>query len=244
MRKLIEQINDRLKPYYSLLTMVFFFITSIISLFSLLSSPKDLGVEVSYEKINLPSTLQDSYNNVFNYIQQNSDDNAIKQNTTVLYKYLIDTQEQKTIKITNNTKEIINEINLRDCGVVELTSYGVSTSMKVSKESDDILKNIRYDSKSRILTVNEPLSLMPGETLYLNLWGSFAHGREEDNLFVNYHNKLASINLSKKYIGMAALLAEYYIPFFALLLMFIVVSGYYITKYAQNANKENASDNC
>ena len=154
MRKLIEQINDRLKPYYSLLTMVFFFITSIISLFSLLSSPKDLGVEVSYEKINLPSTLQDSYNNVFNYIQQNSDDNAIKQNTTVLYKYLIDTQEQKTIKITNNTKEIINEINLRDCGVVELTSYGVSTSMKVSKESDDILKNIRYDSKSRILTVN------------------------------------------------------------------------------------------
>ena len=43
---------------------------------------------------------------------------------------------------------------------------------------------------------------------------------------------------------MAALLAEYYIPFFALLLMFIVVSGYYITKYAQNANKENASDNC
>ena len=62
MRKFIEQINEKLKPYYSLLTMVFFFITSIIALMGWLSSSNDLGVEVSYEKTNLPSTLQKEYN--------------------------------------------------------------------------------------------------------------------------------------------------------------------------------------
>ena len=224
--------------------MVFFFITSIIALMGWLSSSKDLEVEVSYEKTNLPSTLQNEYNDVFNYIQQYADDNTIKNSATALYKYLIDTQEQKTIKITNNTNELIKEINLRDCNVVELTSYGVSTTMRNSKESAVILKNVRHDSKARILTLSEPLSLMPGEIMYLHLWGSFFHGREKDNLFINYQNKIAPINTSKKYTGIAALLAEYYIPFFALLLLFIVVSGYYMTKYAQNADKENPSDNC
>lgn len=244
MRKFIEQINEKLKPYYSLLTMVFFFITSIIALMSWLSSSKDLGVEVSYEKTNLPSTLQDAYNDIFNYIQQHTDDNTIKNGAASLYKYLIDTQEQKTIKVTNNTNEIIKEINLRDCSVAELTSYGVSTTMRNSKESSVILKNVRHDSKAGILTLREPLSLMPGEIMYLHLWGSFSHGREKDNLFINYQNKIAPINISKKYTGIAALLAEYYIPLFALLLLFIVVSGYYMTKYAQNAEKENPSDNC
>lgn len=244
MRKFIEQINEKLKPYYSLLTMVFFFITSIIALMGWLSSSNDLGVEVSYEKTNLPSTLQKEYNDVFNYIQQHTDDNTIKNSATSLYKYLIDTQEQKTIKITNNTTEIIKEINLRDCNVVELTSFGVSTTMRNSKESSVILKNVRHDSKSRILTLSEPLTLMPGEIMYLYLWGTFSHGREKDNLFITHQNKIAPINLSKEYTGIAALLAEYYMPLFALLLLFIVVSGYYMTKYAQNAHKENTSDNC
>lgn len=244
MKNFIKQVNEALSPYYSLLTMLFFFTTTVITASKWLSSSNDLDVMVSYERVSLPSHIQKSCEAMFNYVLNTVDNRSIQNDANTLYKYLIDTQEKKKIEVRNNTNEIISDIILRDCSVSELTSWGVSTTMKVSRESNEILKNVQHDKKANILTISEPISLMPGERLYLTIWGSFTHGREQDKLFINYKNKLAHISVSKEFTGTAAVFAEYYIPFLILIFIFIVVGGYYIIQYDQSVKKEDISNNC
>lgn len=111
MREKIKELNKILEPYYLLIIMIIFFIGGFVSLYKILFSPPDLLVRIEKENINYPSSINDSYIDIYSSIQDSSNVVDIKDKSVELYNYLIKTKHQRVIEIKNNTNKTIKSIN-------------------------------------------------------------------------------------------------------------------------------------
>lgn len=240
MREKIKDLNKKLEPYYLLIIMIAFFIGGFVSLYKILFSPPDLLVRIEKENINYPSSINDSYIDIYTYIQDSSNVADVKTKSVEVYNYLIKTKHQRVIEIKNNTNKTIKSINIRYTNVRDLTSWAVSSSYLLEDEKDNLLKNILFQKVSGIIYLKDAVNLPPNGDLKIYLWGEFNPYDWDESLSVDYDGGVAKIEYNKSFYGLKAIIAEYFFEILVFIIMtFGVVYHLQIRNYA--ANKENTS---
>lgn len=242
MREKIKELNKMLEPYYLLIIMIAFFIVGFISIYKILFSPPDLLVRVAKENINYPSSINDSYEDVYTYIQDSSHTVDVKSKSIEVYNYLIKTKHQRVIEIKNNTNKTIKSINVRYTNVRDLTSWAVSSSYLLEDEKKNLLENILFQKGSGIIYLKDAVNLPPNGDLKIYLWGEFNPYDWDESLNVDYDGGVGKIEYNQSFYGIKAIIAEYFFEIFIfIILTFVVVYHLQIKNYA--ANKKGSSGN-
>lgn len=240
MREKIKEINKKLEPYYLLIVMIVFFMAGFISIYKILFSPPDLLVRIEKENINYPSSINNTYADIYEYIHDSTNENLIKSKAVQVYEYLVQTRHQRVIEIINNTDKTIKSINIRYTSVRNLTSWAVSSSFLLEEEKDKLLENILFQKASGIIYLKDAVTLPPNGDLKIYLWGEFNPYDWDESLTVDYDGGVAKIEYNKSFSGYKAIIAEYFFAIFILIfLTFILVYHLQIRNHV--ANKKNNS---
>ena len=60
----LEKTNNAFKPYYTLLLMFVFFISTTIAVYRWIVRPQDLSIFIEEQEVNFPNSINDKYNTV------------------------------------------------------------------------------------------------------------------------------------------------------------------------------------
>ncbi|NOU47195.1 MAG: hypothetical protein HOO86_09050 [Bacteroidales bacterium] len=243
MREKINEINKKLEPYYLLIVMIVFIIGGFISIYKILFSPPELLVRIEKENINYPSSINKTYVDIYEHIQDSTDNKSLKSKALQVYDYLVQTKQQRVIEIINNTDRSIKSINIRYTSVRKLTSWAVSSSYLLENEKDKLLKNILFQKASGIVYLKDAVNLPPNGNLKIFLWGEFNPYDWDEALTVDYDGGAAKIEYNKTFSGYKAILAEYFFEIFIIIILtFILVYHLQIRNHVAN-KKTNSGIN-
>ena len=237
MREKIKKFLKILEPYRLLIDMIVALIVGIGVFYKLLFSPPDLIVKVDKENINYPSSINNTYLDIYNYVQDSTHNANLKVKSTELLNYLFKTQHQRILDIRNNTNKIIKSVNIRFMNVRGLTSWSVSSSYLLENEIDKLLKNILFEKSSGIVYFKDAVDLPPSGDLKLYLWGEFNNNDWIESLLVDYDGGSAKIQYNKSFSGLKAVMAEYSFEFFLFLIATFILIFHLQTKKYVNPKK-------
>lgn len=231
----ITNANKKVQPYYLLITMIVFFIGGGVGIYKFLFAPSDITVKVINENINYPSSINEDYMEIYDYLSDSINNNEIKNKAITIYDYLIKTKQQKILHIKNNTNRTIKSINIRETSVRNLISWAVSSEYLLDDEKNKLLKNIVFEKSSGIIYLKNAVDLPPDGDLKFYLWGEFNPYNWDESLTVTYDGGTADIEYNRSFSGFQAIIAEFYFPIFLFLLItFIIVYFLLISKYVDN----------
>ena len=239
MRKNIQELNNKLEPYYLLIMMLLFLVTAPITLFTIIPAPRHLIVKVEKEDINYPATINEEYILIYNFIHDSTNNEDVKNNSTELFDYLIKTKHQWNIDIKNNSKKTIKGIHLRLLNVSDLTSCAVTSSYLLEEEKNKMVNNIYFDKNSGIIYLKDTVDLPPFGELKISLWGNFLEWME--NLSINYEDGEAKIEYVRTFSGIKAVIGQFSVVIFITLIATFALI-YYLQLKKYGIYKKNISN--
>jgi hypothetical protein len=238
MRKKIQELNKKVEPYYLLITMLLFLVTAPITLYTIIPPPRHIVVKVDKENINYPASINDKYIKIYNYVNDSTNNEDLKNNSNELFDYLIKTKDQWNIDIKNNSKKTIKGIHLRLLNVSSLTSSAVTSSYLLEEEKNNMVKNLIFDKVSGIIYLKDAVDLPPFGELKISLWGEFYNWM--NTLNVNYEDGEAKIEYIKTFSGLKAVIGQFSTTIFiTLIATFILI--YYLQLKKYGIHKKNIS---
>jgi hypothetical protein len=230
MMELIKKLNRAIEPYYLLITMLIFFIAGFFSLAKFILSPPDVLVTVKKENIHYPSSINQDYAKLYQYIQDSTKSSQVQNLSYEVYKYLNNTKTQWILDIQNNTDHKIKSINIRMSDVSDLTSKGVSSEFLLDEETEKLLQNLIFQKNTGILYLKDGVDLPPNGTLKISLWGEFNNYDWIESLSIDYENGTAKIEYPKLFVGWKALVANYFLEIFIFIIATFVLIYYLLVK--------------
>lgn len=227
-REKIESFNNSLKPYYTLIGMILFFITLFVTSYGILIKSPDLSVSIEKENINYPSSINEHYNNVYNYIIGQNPNSELRTSASTVYDYLLRTKQSWTIRLKNETNKTLEKVNMRVINVSQITAWAVSTDFLLEEEKKKVLDKVKYQKNSGVVYLSDFISLPPQSSVSIFLWGKFDESFWNDNTIVTYDGGTGVIEKNIQVAGFKAYLVDYFfeIVFFSIL----IFSAVYIYK--------------
>jgi len=225
-------INNKLKPYATLLGTIGVIIGAIVAVYAFLFRPQDLSVFVQREEVNFPVNINDEFVHVYNFVADSCRDSTVVADTRATYRYLQNTNNFWIITLRNETKKSLKNIVLRITDVSSLGAWAVNSDFLLQSERDKLVKSFTFDSTNSVVALNNIESLPGAEQIKLYIWGKLSTLNLDENLIVTYEDGQGHVGHEYKASGFKAFLCEYLYEFFLLtLLIFFIAYWRLIKKY-------------
>lgn len=241
-REKIEHFNESLKPYYTLIGMIIFFIGIFITSYKILVKSPELSVNVSKENINYPNSINEHYNKVYDSFMKLNPDSTLKVDANTVFSYLLKTKQNWIIRLKNETDKTLEKVNLRIINVSDITSWAISSDYLLEEEKTKVLGKVKFQESSGVVYLSDFVNLPPNSSMSLYLWGKFDESLWNDNIIVTYDGGVGIIEKSIEVTGFKAYLVDYFFEImFFLLLIFCIVYLYKVRgKFSEvpNAQKD------
>jgi hypothetical protein len=234
MNKTIEQINKKLKPYYSLLTMIFFFFMLFVGAYKFIISPSDLRIIVEKESILYPSSIGKYYSEIYNFSIRK--DTLLTESASV-YNFLLKTTDFKKIMLKNTTTKTLRGVKFKQINTDALTAWSISSDFLTNKEELTLRDNLAFDETRNIVYSKNTMDIPPNSQINISIWGNFKPELIENNLVINYDGGEGHIEKSYNVSGLKGYFVNYSFEFIVILI-FIFIAVYYagIKNVRNNAN--------
>lgn len=236
-REKIQKLLKYTDPYRLLIEMIAGLIGGILLLYHVILAPPDLLIKVDKENINYPSSINDEYLDIYNYVHDSTANLNLKAKSNEVLNYLFKTKHQRILDIKNNTNKIIKSVNIRFLNAKSLTSWSVSSSYLLEEEIDKLLKNILFEKSSGIIYFKNAVDLPPSGDLKVYLWGEFNNSDWIESLIVDYDGGSGKIQYNKSFSGVKAIIADHYLDFFLFLIATFILVFHLQTKKYVNPKK-------
>ena len=230
MNETLENINKKLTPYYSLLTMIGFFLMLFISSYKFIISPSDLRISVQNEKISYPSSIGRYYEVIY--------DEMLKQDTLLIeaasvYSFLLKTSDFKSITLKNTSSKTLRTVRFKYLNTDALTAWSISSNFLTNFEENNLKKNLIFDEVRNIVYFKNVVDIPPNSQININLWGNFKDELINSNIITNHESGEGHIEQSYNISGLKGYFVNYAFEFLVIL-MFIFIVVYYVgIKYAR-----------
>lgn len=183
----INQINERLSPYYSLFIMIIFFGGLFITAYNFIISPSHLRIEVKTDQVSYPNSLYESQEEVRKYLSEESDKyDSLKYNLINISSFLQKTTEIKEIKLINTSSKTLHAVRFKYLNANNWTSYSVTSTYLTSNEEKELYSNLHLDEKRKIIYLKNTIDIPPKSEVIITLWGSFNENILNNNIIVTY----------------------------------------------------------
>lgn len=224
MRKILEKINEKLKPYYALMTMILFFGGLFTSAYKFVISPTDLRITIESERTQYPSSIVNMYNKIYNHLVQR--DTLIVEAGTV-YSFLIETTESKKIELQNISSKTIRGVKFKQLNADELTAWGITSDFLTTDEEQKLKQNLIFDETKKVIYLNNPIDISPNSQVTIFLWGSFKPDFFSKDIIVNHDNGEGHIEKAYTVSGLKGYFVNYAFEFI-IIMLFIFIGVYYV----------------
>ena len=224
MNKTLEKINNKIKPYYSLLTMLGFFSVLLISAFNFIISPSDLRITVQNERISYPSSIGIYYNDINDFVI--SQDTLLSEVSTI-YGFLIETTDYKRITLKNTSSKTLRGVKFKQVNTDALTAWSISSDFLTNAEEEKLKKNLIFDKIRNIIYFKSDIEIPPNSQVIISIWGNFKVELVNSNIIVNHDGGDGHIEKAYSVSGLKGYFVNYSFEFIVILL-FIFISVYYV----------------
>jgi hypothetical protein len=220
----VEKINQSLKPYYSLLIMIVFFMGTFITGYKIIVKSPDLRVHEIKDNIDYPNSINECYKRVFDSFNKQNSDSSLRADAINVYEYLLRTKQQERISLKNETEKTLEKVDIRIINVSGLTSWAVSSDYLADEEKTKLMRSVKYDERSGEIYLSEKFDILPKGAITFYLWGQFDESVWNNNLRVTYDGGMGFLEKSIQVSGFKAYIDEYWyeIIFFMLLVVCVV----------------------
>jgi len=232
MKETIDKINEALKPYHALLTMMIFFGGLFIAVYQYVISPSDLRLSVLNESISYPSSIGSSMEKLYNKLPKND---SVQVQGTILYSFLINTTSHKRLTLSNTSDKTIHGVKFKYLNIDHLTAWGASASFLSTTERSSLINDVRYDEQQHMAYLPAIIDIPPKSEMYIDLWGTFKDQLLNDDIIATYDQGDAYIQNTYTIDGLKGYLLNYY--FEIILLIVLVFCGVYAVGIKQLKEK-------
>lgn len=230
MNKKFIELNEKLKPYYSLITMIIFFSGLFISAYKFIISPSDLRITIQTEQVSYPNSLGDYYEKLDNYIIKSD---TLIDESRIIYNFLLKTTDHKKITLKNTSSKTLRDVKFKQQNTEALTAWGISSDFLTSGEEQNLKKNIEFDEVRQILYFVKPIDIAPNSQINIEIWGNFKDGIINNNLIVNHSNGDGHIEESYTVSGIKGYFVNYSFEFLAILILIFIAVYHIGIKYSK-----------
>ncbi|MBA6153069.1 hypothetical protein [Gelidibacter maritimus] len=230
MSKQFIKLNEKLKPYYSLITMIIFFSGLFISAYKFIISPSDLRVTIQTEQVSYPNSLGNYYEKLDNYIIHS--DTLIGE-SRIIYNFLLRTTDHKKITLKNTSSKTLRDVKFKQLNTEALTAWSISSDFLTSDEEQNLKKNIDVDEIRQILYFTKPIDIAPNSQINIEIWGNFKNEILNNNLIINHSNGDGHIEESYSVSGLKGYFVNYSFEFLALLILIFIAVYHIGIKYSK-----------
>lgn len=224
MRQQLEKVNDAIKPYYALISMIIFFGGLFITTYKYVISPSDLRISVETERLHYPTSIANSYTNVYNYVI--SKDTLLSDASTI-YSFLVKTTESKRITLNNTSSKTLRGVKFRHLNTDDLTAWGISSDYLTANEEQKLKENLVFDDARKMIHLLNPVDIAPKSQISIVVWGSFKADIFDHDIIASYDNGEGHVDKTYNIGGMKGYFVNYAFEFIALMLL-IFITVYYI----------------
>ncbi len=169
----------------ALITLVLFIWGAVKIFFS----TSDLEVVYQYSDAELPSSIGGKYSKslgpMVEYFKKEKNTEQLN-NVFEVNDFLNKTRNKVKYEITNNSKYTIKNLDIRIKNVTNLTAWGVSGNILQSVESNAIMRKMRSDNSTGVITFSGIEKLPPQTTLIINIWGDIREYNLDDPIIATY----------------------------------------------------------
>lgn len=226
----LKAFNEKIKPYYSLLTMLLFFIALFISAYKYIISPSDLRVTVESDSITYPTLISQSANNITDYILSVD---TLESDGAAIHGFLVQTTEFNKITLTNTSTKSLTGVRFKKLQCDALTGWGIGSDFLTSKEEQELKKNIAYDEYKSIVYLKNEVDIPPNGSIYIRLWGNFKPDLLGNNLVVTHNGGDGHIERSYHITGLKGYFFNYFFEIAIIVLCIFCIVFYVGVKQAR-----------
>lgn len=230
MKEKIIEINNKIEPYYKFAIMCLAILSFMYAAYNFFLPRTDLLIKEEVEKISYPTSIENTYNIIGNYILNK--DTLLNESMT-LDNFFHKTTEQKKITLKNISDKTINGVNFKYLNVNFLTAWGVSTNYTTTQEESNLLKDIEYDENRKIIYLKNEISLPPNSEINIILWGNFNTTLLNSNTIANYSDGDAYLERSYILSGFRGYIYYYSIELFTIIIIVLLIG--YITLFKKES---------
>ncbi|NHE59960.1 hypothetical protein [Cyclobacterium plantarum] len=220
----IDQINEAIKPYYTLLTMIVGIGGVFIGAYALIIKPSDLQVILKKEKIDYPVSINQEFLELNRYVLENCPTDETKLLSVSISNYLLKTKDHWIVKLINKSNKYISGLEVRIPNTKLLTSYGISSNFLLEEEKDKFLEKIDFQDKSGIVYIKPEIEIPSNSNIEIYLWGDFTDFNWGENIHVKYSGGEGKLQREVISTGFKAYITEFYIEIFLVLLIIFLLT--------------------
>jgi hypothetical protein len=224
MKEQLEKINDSIKPYYALISMIIFFGGLFLTAYKYVISPSDLRINVETESLHYPTSIANSYTNLFNYVL--SKDTLLTDAQTI-YSFIVKTTESKRITLKNSSSKTLRGVKFRHLNTDDLTAWAISSDYLTANEEQKLKENLEFDEARKMIHLLYPIDIAPKSQISIVVWGSFKEDIFDHDIIASYDDGEGHIERTYNIGGMKGYLVNYAFEFIVLMLL-IFIAVYYI----------------
>lgn len=162
-------------------------------IFKVFFESADLEVLVTISEANLPSSISSKYISSMRILvdkfpskQVDAETNKALSEVIDVSDFLTETNSKATFQIVNNSKYTLKNIDIRIKNVSKLTAWGVTGNSLQSIESSTIMKAMKEDRGTGIITFGGIEKIPPQSSLVITIWGETRQYLIEDPISVTY----------------------------------------------------------
>lgn len=183
MNETLEKINKKLKPYYSLLTMIGFFLMLFIGAYKFVISPSDLKITIQNDRVSYPNSIGEFYGKISSFIIEND---TLQTETTTIYNFLLKTTDYKRITLKNTSSKTLRGVKFKQINTDALTAWSVSSDFLTNNEEQSLKQNLVFDETRNIVYFKSDIEIPPNSQVFINIWGNFKEEIVNNNVIVNH----------------------------------------------------------
>ena len=150
--------------------------------------PHDLSVFINRQEVNFPSSINEKYLRVYNFIGDSCKDSTIISNAIETYQYLQNTNNFWIITLHNETSKSIKGIFLRITNVSSLSAWAVNSNFMTDEERDKLMKSLNFQQNNGVVNLNKIEFLPPQREIKIYIWGKLSSLTLDQNLIVSYED--------------------------------------------------------
>lgn len=223
MNNKVKKLNEKIEPYYALITMIIFFGGLFVTAYKYVISPSDLKVSIKKESVDYPNSIKKGFEDVYEFALRND---SLKNQSIDLYSFLIKTTDLKTINIVNNGETTVKGIKFKQLNADALTAYSITSDFLTSAEEASLRRNLEFDESHKIIYMNEPADIPAKKSIKIRLWGSFKPTLFNDETIISSDDGDAHIEDSYEVSGVKGYLINYYLELVVLMIIIFVLVYY------------------
>ncbi len=227
-RQFLEK-NSRILEALAALIAIMLFLFAIIKF---LFEPADVEVTVSMNDANLPASIAEKYSNALDSLLKTVEKKQEKnykmsyEGMVEVSKFLRETAKKANYVITNNSSYTIKNVDIRIKNVTKLTAWGVTGNMLQVVESQSIMRKMKIDGETGIITFGNIEKLPPKSNLVISIWGNVREFFVGDIVYVTYDGGSAKITRATEITGFNSFIYEN--STYLVLLLIILNTGLFL----------------